>query len=30
MKDIGYVGNRPMVAYHGPPPEVLRKVGLSE
>jgi hypothetical protein len=29
MKDIGYVGNRPMPAFDGPPPEVLRKIGLA-
>ncbi len=27
-KDIGYVGNTPIVTFDGPPPEVLRQAGL--
>jgi hypothetical protein len=29
MKDIGYVGNVPQATFDGPPPEVLRKLGLA-
>jgi gluconate 2-dehydrogenase gamma chain len=29
MKDIGYVGNVPMVTFDGPPPHVLKHVGLA-
>ena len=29
MKDIGYVGNVPLASFDGPPPEVLRKLGLA-
>jgi hypothetical protein len=29
MKDIGYVGNLPMATFDGPPPEVLKRLGLS-
>ncbi len=29
MKDIGYVGNTPLATFAGPPPEVLRKLGLA-
>jgi hypothetical protein len=29
MKDIGYVGNVPMERFDGPPPELLRKLGLA-
>ena len=29
MKDIGYVGNMPLAEFKGPPPEVLRKLGLG-
>jgi hypothetical protein len=29
MKDIGYVGNVPTVTFDGPPPEVLRRLGLA-
>jgi hypothetical protein len=29
MKDIGYVGNVPLPSFDGPPPEVLRKLGLA-
>lgn len=29
MKDIGYVGNIPLEKYDGPPPEVLKKLGLQ-
>jgi hypothetical protein len=28
-KDLGYVGNVALTRFEGPPPEVLRKVGLS-
>lgn len=28
-KDIGYVGNLPMVEFPGPPPEVLKHIGLA-
>lgn len=28
MKDIGYVGNTPLDRFDGPPPEVLRHLGL--
>jgi len=28
-KDIGYVGNTPMVEFPGPPPEVLKHLGLA-
>jgi len=28
MKDIGYVGNMPIKSFTGPPPEVLKKLGL--
>lgn len=29
MRDIGYVGNVAMEKYEGPPPEVLKKLGLA-
>ncbi len=29
MKDIGYTGNVALEKYEGPPPEVLRKLGLA-
>ena len=29
MKDIGYVGNVPLEKYDGPPPEVLKQLGLA-
>lgn len=29
MKDIGYVGNVPLAAFAGPPPEALRQLGLE-
>jgi hypothetical protein len=29
MKDIGYVGNMPLIEFKGPPPEVLAKLGLG-
>lgn len=29
MKDIGYVGNVALEKYEGPPPEVLKKLGLA-
>ena len=28
MKDLGYTGNRPLASFDGPPPEVLKKLGL--
>ena len=28
-KDIGYVGNVPLATFDGPPPEVLKKLGLA-
>ncbi len=28
-KDLQYVGNEPLPAFEGPPPEVLKKVGLA-
>jgi Gluconate 2-dehydrogenase subunit 3 len=28
MQDLGYVGNTPLARFDGPPPEVLRRVGL--
>ena len=28
MQDIGYVGNVPLASFDGPPPDVLRKLGL--
>ncbi len=28
-KDLGYIGNVPLLKFSGPPPEVLRKVGLE-
>jgi len=28
MTDIGYVGNMPLAEFKGPPPEVLKKLGL--
>ncbi len=28
-KDIGYIGNVPLPAFAGPPPELLRKLGLG-
>jgi gluconate 2-dehydrogenase subunit 3-like protein len=28
-QDLGYVGNTPLPRFDGPPPEVLRKVGLA-
>ncbi len=28
-KDLGYIGNVPLPKFSGPPPEVLRKVGLN-
>jgi hypothetical protein len=30
MKDIGYAGNVALERFDGPPPEVLRRVGLAE
>ena len=29
MKDLRYVGNEPLVAFNGPPPEVLKRLGLT-
>lgn len=29
MADIGYVGNKPIATFPGPPPEVLQKLGLD-
>jgi hypothetical protein len=29
MKDLRYTGNEPLVAFHGPPPEVLKQLGLD-
>ncbi|RXK56781.1 gluconate 2-dehydrogenase subunit 3 family protein [Oleiharenicola lentus] len=29
MKDVGYVGNTPLIEFKGPPPEVLAKLGLA-
>ena len=29
MKDIGYVGNVALASFDGPPPEVLKKLGLA-
>jgi hypothetical protein len=29
MKDLRYVGNEPLVAFHGPPAEVLKQLGLT-
>jgi hypothetical protein len=29
MKDIGYVGNVPLTKFDGPPPELLKKLGLT-
>jgi hypothetical protein len=28
MKDLGYMGNQPLASYDGPPPEVLKQLGL--
>ena len=29
MKDIGYTGNVPLTTFDGPPPEVLKQLGLA-
>jgi hypothetical protein len=29
MKDLGYVGNVALTSYDGPPPEVMKKLGLA-
>jgi hypothetical protein len=29
MKDLRYVGNEPLVTFNGPPPEVLKRLGLA-
>ena len=28
MKDIGYTGNVPLTSFDGPPPDVLKQLGL--
>jgi hypothetical protein len=28
MKDLGYIGNMPLIEFKGPPPEVLQKLGI--
>lgn len=30
MKDVGYIGNVPLPAFEGPPPELLKKLGLEK
>jgi hypothetical protein len=30
MKDVGYVGNVPLASFEGPPPEVLKKLGIEK
>jgi len=30
MKDLGYVGNVPLARFEGPPPELVRKLGLED
>lgn len=30
MRDLGYMGNTPQAAWNGPPPEVLRHIGLAD
>jgi hypothetical protein len=30
FKDLGYVGNRPSLTYDGPPPELIRQLGLED
>ena len=30
MKDIGYAGNIPLASFDGPPPELIRKLGLAD
>lgn len=29
MKELGYIGNMPLITFAGPPPEVLKKLGLA-
>lgn len=29
MKDVGYVGNMPLIEFKGPPPEVLARLGVT-
>lgn len=29
MKDIGYIGNVPLATFDGPPPELIKKLGLA-
>jgi hypothetical protein len=29
MKDIGYIGNVPLATFDGPPPELIKKLGLT-
>ena len=29
MKDVGYIGNTPLIEFKGPPPEVLAKLGIT-
>ncbi|HYP15660.1 MAG TPA: hypothetical protein VEQ65_00505, partial [Opitutus sp.] len=29
MKDLGYIGNVPLPSFDGPPPELLKKLGLA-
>ena len=29
MKDVGYIGNVPLATFDGPPPEVLKRLGLD-
>jgi hypothetical protein len=30
MKDVGYIGNVPLGSFDGPPPEVIKRLGLDE
>ena len=30
MKDLGYIGNVPLASFDGPPPELIKKLGLDE
>lgn len=30
LKDLGYVGNVPLASFDGPPPELVRKLGLAD
>jgi hypothetical protein len=30
MKDLGYIGNVPLATFDGPPPELIKKLGLDE